>query len=443
MGDGSVRDDIAAARAWIEALRKDDGKISNSEATLVRAIETCPEIGSAIAFDTRRGRRIAQRSGPWGDAGPWTDAMTARLVIYFQQLGIPARPERLETALIAVADENHVDPLGDWLSSLRWDGTPRLEKWLVTYAGAKDTPAVRLIGKKFLVGMMARATKPGCQMDYALAEEGEQAKGKSTLARILGGEYFAGDLPDFHSRDAQQIVTSSLVIEIADLAALGRSSLEKFKAFMTQTHDTFIPKWGRHPVKRPRWGVFILSVNPTGAGYLADSTGNRRAWPVEIGTVKAAELARDRDQLFAEALDRLANGAKWWPEGEAEWALLKGEQEAREVEDAWTPIIAEWLENDKTGWPTLVAQAKELNKARKAVGEDEKPLWLTTAVIAHCALHVPLGQIERGTTMRIGTIMKKLDYPRRQQRVGKRRIWIYENGGGDGSDSGVSTAVTA
>ena len=39
--------------------------------------------------------------------------MTVRLMIYFQLLGIPARKERLDDAVTAVADLNRVDPLRD------------------------------------------------------------------------------------------------------------------------------------------------------------------------------------------------------------------------------------------------------------------------------------------------------------------------------------------
>jgi predicted P-loop ATPase len=418
--------DFSSARTWLDALRNKDGKIPGNETTLARAIETCPEIGDAIAYDTRRGRIVAQRAGPWGEAGPWTDAMTACLLIYLQDLGIPARLRNLETALATIAKEIRVDPFGDWLAGLQWDGTKRLGDgdtpgWLTTYAGAPDTPVVRLIGAKFLIGMMARAKEPGMQMDYALVLEGPQGAGKSTLARILGGEYFAGDLPDFSSRDSQMIAASFLVVEIAELAAVGRSSLEKFKSFMTQCSDTYVPKWGRHAVTRPRWCTFILTVNPDGSGYLVDSTGQRRLWPIAIRTLKAAELRENRENLFAEALDRLNKGAAWWPEGEAEWAQLKDEQDEREVEDPWQPIIAAWLENSETGWPRF--------------STDNPARLLTTDIIAHHALRIPFPDISKGTAKRIGILMKPLGYSRRQSRSGGRRTWYYEMSG-DSGDSG-------
>jgi predicted P-loop ATPase len=355
--------------------------------------------------------------------------MTARLLLYFQNLGIPARVRNLETTLAAIADETRIDPFGDWLAGLQWDGTKRLgdddtPSWLTTYAGTSDTPVVRLIGAKFLIGMMARAKTPGAQMDLCLVLEGSQGLGKSTLARILGGEYFAGDLPDFSSRDSQMIVSGCWVVEVAELAAVRHSSLEKFKTFVSVTSDVFVPKWGRHAVTRPRWCVFILTVNPDGGGYMVDTTGHRRLLPVTISTLNAAALRKDRENLLAEALDRLNKGAHWWPEGEAEWTQLRGEQEEREVEDAWQPIIAAWLENPETGWPRF--------------STDNPAHRLTTDVIAHHALRVPFADIGKGTAKRIGILMKALGHPRRQCREGNKRTWHYEMSGdsGDSGDSG-------
>jgi predicted P-loop ATPase len=394
------------ANAWLHALRKPDGKISSNESTLLSALQTCPETMGALVYDVRRSKARALRTGPWGDAGLWTSTMTARLAIYFQRLGIPAKEGPLDLAITVCADLHRVDPLKDWLGSLRWDGKPRLSKWLTTYAGAVDRPVVRLIARKFLIGAIARAWEPGVQMDTCLVLLGDQGAGKATMVRKLGGAYATGDLPDFHSRDAQQIAGSNWFIEVPDLGAVTRSHLDKLKAFLTQCFDCFIPKYERWPVTRPRWCVFIMSHNPTGGGFLIDPTGHRRMWPVEIARVLGDLLARDRDHLFAEALHFYRAGERWWPTTKRQWALLKATQAKHEIEDSWTPAIRQWL-----------AENGETYRGTES---------LTTLLIATKALEMKIGDCHHGISTRIGTIMKKLEWPRIRQSTGERD-WFYVN----------------
>jgi predicted P-loop ATPase len=389
---------------WIADLKGRRDKIPGDEKTLVEALELCPETRGAIAWDKRRGQLVAIRDGAWGEKGDWTTPMTLALLVYLQHFGIPAKEASLDRALFVVGRRNQIDPLSDWLDSLKWDHTNRLDCWLQRYAGAEGLEIICEIGSKFLVQMIARARVPGIQADSCLClESDEQGVGKDQIARVLGGEFYAADLPSFHGRDVQQIACGSWLVGIGEFAAVRRSDLERVKSFVTAVADTFVPKYQRHPVTLKRWCCFLFTVNLDGAGYLTDSTGNRRIWPVKIRDVDIEALRRDRDQLFAEALVRFDKGEKWWPVGKWEWDKLGLEQATRRTEDAWMPIIAEWLEPRRL---------------------DEKPIS-TTEILTH-ALDVKPRDIGLASAQRVGRILRALGYERYQVRDGNQRgTWFY------------------
>ena len=141
--------------------------------------------------------------------------------------------------------------------------------------------------------------------------------------------------------------------ELDRLASLSRSENNTVKNFLTSPFDNYRPPYGAHSVSVKRRVVFAGTVNPPpGAGYLKDITGNRRFWPVrtaDVGPIDLEALARDRDQLWAEAVALYKAGTKWWPATDAERAMCRGEQEARQKVGAWDERIARWLAGTDCG----------------------------------------------------------------------------------------------
>jgi predicted P-loop ATPase len=78
---------------------------------------------------------------------------------------------------------------------------------------------------------------------------------------------------------------------------------------------------------------------------------------VKVGMIDTNALARDRDQLFAEALAAYRAGERWWPDGSFEKEHVAPEQDARFEPDAWEELIAQYL---APGRPiTVLAVARE------------------------------------------------------------------------------------
>ena len=87
--------------------------------------------------------------------------------------------------------------------------------------------------------------------------------------------------------------------------------------------------------------MFIGTTNQD--AYLRDETGNRRFWPVRVGTIDLPALKRDRDLLWAEALYRFRNGEKWYLT-EDEGKLAAAVQQDRVSEDIWQGKLSIKLE---------------------------------------------------------------------------------------------------
>jgi putative DNA primase/helicase len=150
------------------------------------------------------------------------------------------------------------------------------------------------------------------------------------------------------SKDAAQELAGVLIIELAEMDALTRATASAMKSFLTRRHDRYRPPYGKHLTTLPRQCVFAGTINPPAEGYLKDSTGTRRLWPVACrGMLDLAGLEKVRDQLWAEAVHRFKAGALWWLETPKLEALATAEQEARFVVDDWEAPIVTWL-RDRT-----------------------------------------------------------------------------------------------
>jgi predicted P-loop ATPase len=173
--------------------------------------------------------------------------------------------------------------------------------------------------------------------------EGEQGTKKSTALKILAGDWFTDEIAELGSKDAAMQTRGVWIIEIAELDSMSKTEVGKIKGFMSRAVDRFRPPYGKRLVNSPRQCVFAGSVNHR--SYLRDETGGRRFWPVACGTINTEDLARDRDQLWAEAHDSFRAGSPWWLDSRELTARAEEEQADRCEEDPWQELISSWLEN--------------------------------------------------------------------------------------------------
>jgi predicted P-loop ATPase len=146
----------------------------------------------------------------------------------------------------------------------------------------------------------------------ALLLIGAEGVRKSTICRILGEPWFSDNIPELGSSgpDAQMHMRGHWILELSELAALNRAELNTVKSWMSRVEDIYRPSYGRTIIHCPRMCVFIATSNE--GEPLKDTTGNRRFWPIQVGMIDTDVLLRDKDQIWAEALELYRSGATWW-----------------------------------------------------------------------------------------------------------------------------------
>jgi predicted P-loop ATPase len=345
---------FAQPPAWTGLLRRNgNGSVYPDVANVLIALRNEQNISEAFAFDEMQQETMVQKAlpiapgGVAGEAPPkrLADDDTTRVQEWLQHSGMPkVGREIVGQAIEARARERRFHPIRDYLQGVVWDGKPRLNTWLKTYMGAEGSDNyLAAIGAMFIIAMVARVMDPGCKCDYMLVLEGEQGVMKSLACKALAGEdYFSDDLGDMANKDAKQHVIGKWLVEESELANFTRASTETLKSFLSRTHEKFRPPYGKNQIIAPRQNVFVGTTNR--GDYNKDETGGRRLWPVRVVTrIDIEGIKRDRDQIFAEGVDRYRAGENWWPDPEFEAEIIKPEQHERRSIDAWQQPIADWL----------------------------------------------------------------------------------------------------
>ena len=273
-----------------------------------------------------------------------TDADILRMQEKLQEKGLTGvSKETVHGAAEIVAHENNFHPVRDYLEGLEWDGIPRLDTWLSVYAGAEDSEYTRRVGRMFLIAMCARVESPGCKFDYMLILEGHQGTRKSTLCRILGGDWFTDNLPDLNSgKEVAGHIRGKWVVEISELEAMRKAEATLLKSFISRSVEKYRPPYARRDVEEPRQSVLIGTTNLE--DYLKDETGGRRFWPVKVnGVIDTVGLEKDRDQLLAEAWRAHFWMEPYWPDDSFEREFMRSEQDKRQNTDVWEKPISDFL----------------------------------------------------------------------------------------------------
>jgi hypothetical protein len=328
---------VANAMRDIDFLRNDAGRVTGNLKNIRIAMV---KLGVTVRYDMFGERTLLDGLPEFGP-----DAAVTRLwMLVDQNFHFQPKRELFFDVLTDMARINSFHPVRDYLDGQAWDGKPRLDKWLSTYAGARESEYTRAVGALVLIAAVRRIRQPGCKFDEMLViEQPDQGTDKSSALAVLAvqEDWFSDDMPlNIEGKRVIEMLRGRWIIEAAELSGMRKADVEHLKAMLSRRVDRARMAWGRLPIEAPRQCVVIGTTNKS--EYLRDTTGNRRFWPVLVRGFDTAALRRDRDQLWAEAATREAAGEsirlapKLWP------AAAK-EQRRRLADDPFVTVLATHL----------------------------------------------------------------------------------------------------
>ena len=342
-----------ASSEWQSKLAYDKmGNLKNTLTNLLLIVQNDPQLKGVVFNQLSDGMEIRDDIAPvpWKHPSKfWRDADDKQIISYIETRYGAFSNRNYDIAIGKVTDDRSYHPIRDYLSALpEWDRTPRIETLLIDYLGAPDNRYVRAVTRKTLCAAVKRVLQPGVKFDTMLVLNGPQGVGKSTLIAKLGGEWFNDSLSlnDTKDKTAAEKLQGFWIMEIGELAGLRKAEVETLRSFLSRQNDIYRASFGKRATPHLRQCVFFGTTNEE-SGYLRDTTGNRRFWPVKTpgnGYKHSWQLTqREIDQIWAEALFYVQQGEKIHLDSEMD-ALAKEEQREAMETDEREGLVREYLD---------------------------------------------------------------------------------------------------
>lgn len=299
---------------------------------------------------------------------------------------------------LAIGKKNSYNPIVDFITQATWDGKPRVDSFFTDTLKCTDNPVYLKAVARFFIGAVARVLDPGCQMDYALILQAGQGLGKSTLVRILSGGYCSSEQIDIHTVTSAMLMTSSFIVEMAEITEMKKHELESVKNFITKREERFRAPYDRQLKTLPRCAVLMGTTNAK--EFLNDPTGARRFLVVTPTVIPLKEIEETVPQLWAEAVYRFRSGEKWHLSND-EAELQVSENESRTMHDPTDTMILDYF---------------------LAMRPQDRPLEVTTSKIT---TDVFKDNINRANATRIGISLNRLGFTNAQRMRAGIRERVY------------------
>jgi predicted P-loop ATPase len=312
----------------------------------------------------------------------------------------------VRSALIHLAYQRPFSSVVEWLESLRWDGTGRINQFFPDHYESEDDDYSRECARVFFLSAVARAFEPGCQADIMPVLIGNQGVFKSTGMAALcpNPDWFADDLGcDIFANKAAEGLQGKWLFEFGEFARINRSTMDVVKSFITRRVDHYRPPYGRIPQDFPRMCVFFGTTNNP---QPLQDIENRRFFPLKVIQGNVSTITAMRDQLWAEAVSRYKAGEKWHVTSSDLAQKISSYVESARSEDAWEAIL-----EDK-----LIGRARTtMIEAAQMLGLwDDRPQLI-------------VNKLGRAEQTRIGVALASLGFEKKRDPL-PPRAYFYERG---------------
>lgn len=333
--------------SWVSRLERSRAGYKNTAFNLYLILKNLnadqPSAQCVFSYDEFNQANVYTMAPPWGDrtdvGRELIDLDDIRIQTWLsKEWGIEVSDQRIANITLQLGKENAFHPVQRYLRGLKWDGKERLNNLLTKYCGAVgDTRYLADVGRKFMCAAVARVFHAGVKFDHVLILEGSQGIGKSTFVRTLSSPWDSDSLGDISNKDVVDNMRGKWIIELGELSSMNRAEANDLKAFITRQFDVARKAYGRRSQTYARQCVFVGTTNDD--EYLKDATGGRRFWPVRTTKFRLDHLAKDRDQLWAEAFVTWSLGEALYLDDEEVRAYAEYEQKDRFVIDEITSIV--------------------------------------------------------------------------------------------------------
>lgn len=299
-----------------DAPKRGRGRPKKSSDTLAKERENDVDQVRKILSGLRRNRltHSIEYTDPDGKVvelqGNDLDLMTTKLSC---EHGVFIPEMRVKAAVQYAANKNSYCPIREYLDQCAEHAIPHKD-WdnIGTIFLGNSHNLATLAMQRMMIGAVARAYNPGCEMSWLPILVGAQGVGKSMFSRCLVPEKLFSEI----STPLETLMKEQYRLHIAWLLELpeidsyfNTRNIENFKNLITTRCDEVRRPYASLPERLLRRFVMIGTTNRN--QFLVDSTGNRRFVPLEIGAgflIPWKQLAAERDMLWAAAVNAYRSG---------------------------------------------------------------------------------------------------------------------------------------